>query len=499
MITKLNHSDDLRFSRKFLLEKYFEKPANTLLPKIPQKTIIQKVTKSNKKTYIQQIPEKVNDIFPEIVELLKAEIEGFTEEKLREVISIVACHVRRDKDNNNIETPIKAEYIRKYVPRGDKYLKGLIDLGIIQRSGNYKINVICYKYCFAPQYVSKYISFPIKDMHLIRRLENAQLTFKKKAAKSVRNHSEQTIYLNQLTIQDSFIDFIESHFKENIDKYNYAIGSANRIWNGDIFYSVDNTSGRFHSNITNMPKELRQFLRIKNEPLVNIDIKNSQPYLSTIILTNPSKVSWLTQNPDFQQLLQTLKVSQNEDVKKYISLVVMGEIYEFLKTEFLKNNIILTRDETKKQVLRILFAKNRMPKDETNKKCRQTFIDNFKTVHKIFSKVRGKGKGNKYRNYKRFAILLQRIESYLMLDIILKRIYKELPGTIAVTVHDSIMTGILTNNVEAIKKIMEEELTFFVGFSPKIKIEERIKEKREKERKEKEIMQYGAGTFVCVN
>jgi predicted HAD superfamily phosphohydrolase YqeG len=68
-----------------------------------------------------------------------------------------------------------------------------------------------------------------------------------------------------------------------------------------------------------------------------------------------------------------------------------------------------------------------------------------------------------------------------MLDIILKRIYKELPGTIAVTVHDSIMTGILTNNIEAVRKIMIDELTFFVGFEPKIKNELNIEDKEEEE------------------
>ncbi len=43
-----------------------------------------------------------------------------------------------------------------------------------------------------------------------------------------------------------------------------------------------------------------------------------------------------------------------------------------------------------------------------------------------------------------------------MLDIILKRIYKELPNVIAITIHDSVMTGILTNEVEAVKKINPE-------------------------------------------
>ena len=90
--------------------------------------------------------------------------------------------------------------------------------------------------------------------------------------------------------------------------------------------------------------------------------------------------------------------------------------------------------------------------------------------------MRGANKGDKFNKFKRFAILLQRIESHLMLDIILKRIYRELPGVIAITTHDSIITGILTNEVNAVKGIIEEELSHFVGFSPKIKIENREKE-----------------------
>jgi hypothetical protein len=154
--------------------------------------------------------------------------------------------------------------------------------------------------------------------------------------------------------------------------------------------------------------------------------------------------------------------------------------------EFAKEGLTLTRNETKKQVLRILFARNRTPKDEINKKCREIFKDRFPTVHRIFSKVRGSEKGDKFSNYKRFAILLQSIESYMMLDVILKRIYRELPGTIAITVHDSIMTGVLTNNVEAVKKIMIEELIFFVGHRPQIKLERDIEEKRGESRRRRE-------------
>ncbi len=428
------------------------------------------------KKYYQLIPEKIYCELPAIEESLKPGIKGFSLDNLKEVISIVACHIRKDEGC----TLLKMTYLKKMVPQGGRYLLGLIGLGIIQRSGYAIPGQISYRYNFASKYHSKFLSFPLNNHKLIRRIESALNELRHKATKSVRGHSEQAKYLRQLTIDEGYNEYIISNYTKETDQYNSIVGSATRILNKDIFYSIDNTSRRFHSNVTNMAKGLRPFLRVNGQPLVNLDIRNSQLYLSTIILTNPGKVSWMTENPAFVLLLQTLKVSHKQDVKNFIQLAVLGEIYEYLMGEFDKEGLRLTRDETKVQVLRILFARNRMPKEEINRKCRQIFKDRFPTVHRIFSKVRGHGKGDKFSNFKRFAILLQRIESYLMLDVIMKRIYRELPGVVAITIHDSIMTGILTNNVEAVRKIMEEELTFFVGFRPQIKIEGLIEEEGRK-------------------
>lgn len=419
------------------------------------------------KSYYQLIPKKVESEKDAICELIAPVIKGFSVDYLNEVISVLAKHYRGEP------TPLKIAYIKKLVPQGDKYLKALIDLGIVERSGNFKPGQVSYKYEFSDIYYSCFVSIPLKNHKLIRRIESVHKEFQQTGAKTTRGRSEQIPNLKKLTIDLGYKLYTEQ-FKDDIDKYNSQKSSAILIENGQIFYSTDNTSGRFHSNATNIKSELRPFLRINGEPLGNIDVVNCQPLLSTIILTNPSKVSYMATNPAFALLLQTLKVSHKHDVKKYISLVVSGKIYEYLKAEFSKQDLNLTRKETKIQVLRILFARNRKPKDEINALARAIFIESFPTVHRIFSKVRGSEKGGKTTNFKRFAILLQSIESYLMLEVILKRIYRELPGVIAITIHDSIMTGLLTNQVEAVKKIMEEELTAFVGCKPQIKIEKKM-------------------------
>jgi len=448
-----------------------------------------------KKQYYQLIPEKVYNELQTISELLAPSIKGFSEDNLKEVISTVACQVKRDEG----PAPLSMAYINKLVPQGQFYLTGLIDLEIIDRFGQYIPGEVCYQYDFAPEYKSKYLSFPLDNAKLILRIETVWEELRKETSKSIWGYSEQTKYLRQLTIEPEALQFIRQNYTDDNHKYNCAEASVTRIMNGDIFYSIDDTSKRFHSNITNLDKDLRPYLRINGKKLVNADIKNSQPYLSTIILTNPNKVSWLTENPVFALLLQNLKVSTNQDVKNYIYLVVSGQLYEYLMTEFNKEHLNLSRIETKRQVLRILFARNRMPREEINRRCRQIFIRDFPTVHRIFSKVRGSDRGDKFTSFKRFSILLQRIESYLMLHVIMKRIYKELPGVIAITIHDSVMTGILTNNIEAVRKIMIEELTLFVGFPPKIETEGLIVREEKRKGKNKSINHYVITNPASVN
>ena len=276
--------------------------------------------------YYQLIPEKVfQDLFF-IEDQIKPRIKGYSIDNLKEVISIIAFHVRKE---DNEDTPLQMRYFRKLVPYAERYLSGLIDLEIIKRSPYYIPGEISYRYNFTPEYQSEYIPLSLNNAKMILRIKSAHIETGKEAIKLIWGYSSQVKYLKQLTLADGWQTFVEN-YRSNPDQYNSIMASAYRIINGDIFYSIDETEGRFHSNITNMKKGLRSFLRINGKSLVNLDVKNSQAYLSTIILTYPSKVSWLTKNPAFSMLLQTLKVSLSEDVKNYISIVISGQFYEYL-------------------------------------------------------------------------------------------------------------------------------------------------------------------------
>jgi hypothetical protein len=424
--------------------------------------------------YNQLIPEKVLQNITGIENRIQPKIKGYSRDNLFEVVSLVAFQTRK----HNQSAQLRIAYIKQLVPQGDRYMHELMIVGIINRTGNAVKGKTSYQYSFAPEYFSKLMSLPLDNQKLINRITKMQECRNKINMSSIRGHSEQVKFLNRLTIDPGYEDVVKMgiYFEKNLcfidnEHYNRLIASAVRLENRDIFYSVDTTAGRFHSNITTMPKLLRSFLRIDGEQLVNIDIKNSQPFLSIILLSNPAKVAPFTKNSAFALLLRTLKVPQKQDVSKYISLVVSGQLYEYLMSEFSNEGINLTRSDTKVEVLRILFARNRLPKNDKARKARRVFIRCFPTVHRTFSKIRGREKGDSFSNFKRFAILLQRIESHLILRVILKRINQEMPGTIALTIHDSIMTKNDPICVEAVSKILLDEISKFIGYQPKIEIE----------------------------
>ncbi len=52
------------------------------------------------KTYYQILPEKVFQNLSVIADLLSPDIKGFSIDNLKEVISIVACHVRKNQSGD---------------------------------------------------------------------------------------------------------------------------------------------------------------------------------------------------------------------------------------------------------------------------------------------------------------------------------------------------------------------------------------------------------------
>lgn len=443
-----------------------------ILQDIKPATALKVSKKKTEKVYRQLVPKKIYDELPAIEEVIQPFIKGYQNIYLLQIISIIAWHIRRD----NGKARLQMKYLKRQVPQGDKYLRNLVLLGIVERSGKPKKGLKSYEYSFADKYKSKYFEVFLHDRKLIRRLEQLQIKVEKEHKKTIWGHSKQQDFLKLLTIDASCYELIHTLSADNPDRADNMLASAIRIDQQIHSCIRDTTSQRMHTNITNMAKELRPYLRVDGQPLVNIDIKNSQPFLSTILLTHPEKLAPFAKTKQLAIILKEIKIPKTMDITLYVELVTTGGLYEYLMDEFSKEDFTLTRQETKKQVLRTLYAKNWKPKNPINRRAREIFIDRFPNVHKVFSRIRGRVKSENKKDeklvtYRRFSILLQTIESHLVLDVIMKKIYKELPGVFAMTIHDSILTVNRPEIVHSIRGIMEAELKNFVGYSPQLEVE----------------------------
>lgn len=132
----------------------------------------------------------------------------------------------------------------------------------------------------------------------------------------------------------------------------------------------------------------------------------------------------------------------------------------------------LDRSSLKVMVLIALYAPEKSKRAIT-KFSRYIFYKAFPNMLSILDNLKSMwfktSNGKRTNAYNSVAILLQAIESYIVLEKIVTRIINEHPAIPVFTIHDSIVTS--NSNVETVKQIVDEEFTRFVGVKPQISFE----------------------------
>lgn len=262
--------------------------------------------------------------------------------------------------------------------------------------------------------------------------------------------------------------------------------------------------GRVHHNVSSLKSELRRFLSFEGQPLVNLDVRNSQPLLFCIVLLNhllnggalESLYSWKMDsshlyyelpsylfssfeapipNPPtelplrFHSLITTKEdmanwkdttrrlLGQNipEDALLYIEFCQKGMLYDHL---MLMGGIPAERRQSfKRQFFNsVFFCKNTPVRHHA-----RLFAKVFPSVYRVVTDI-------KENDHRTLAHVLQRTESSLLINRIARRCMEELPETCIVTIHDSVMT---TPDAAAhVMEIMRQEF-LNVGLDPAIRAE----------------------------
>jgi len=264
----------------------------------------------------------------------------------------------------------------------------------------------------------------------------------------------------------------------NDEQYRAYYSSIYRMQHNDIYSILDDFSGRLHTNITNLKKELRQFVYFKDESeqdVIEVDIKNSQLLMLTGLLDKkifdkikPLITRKLYNRASDQRVLDNYiteiedyivdnDISNKEDIINFKNNAFNGEIYEKFVEEIKDDGYYdrLSRSKLKKVFFIWLFSPlghKVFRKSVANQKLNDFLIRKYPNLHKYITFLRGKN------DTKLIPRLLQIIESGINLTLIAEKMWynaeKENDRVMFTTIHDSFLMPVCFRD-KVVKRIKE--------------------------------------------
>lgn len=338
----------------------------------------------------------------------------------------------KGKRSDNLIT-LNAEILqKKFGCYYRKYIDYLETGGYIKRYGRYLPGVHSFKYRLTTKFLKS------GTMHYINKDSVTIKKYKANVLNAIKNKSDISLdILKGLSFKstDSIPDYIHPDIREKLvlDLWCIDIDSDNamlfvdsikddlskrfnelhvlNIEHKHIWYQFDKY-GRFHSNYTILKRQIREnCLTINGEEIEEIDIKNSQPLLLAKIIKDSNKVGSVVDINEFDTFCELVK-----EGKLYQHFI---DVYKYKDKSDVKKNLIY----------KVLFGENGKYKDKANK----TFREAFPTIHDFIKNY----KSNK-KDYKSLSHALQRTESELIFNKIVKEIMINDMSISLFTVHDSI-------------------------------------------------------------
>jgi hypothetical protein len=327
----------------------------------------------------------------------------------------------------------------------------------------------------------------------IKKYEDFKLTYKFLLDQYQSNITIDNEAMNYVSTLKSLLLEKVNQFDEDKDEMTKRVNDIIKemkskicaIQNNKFRPLVSKSNHRLNSVITNLNRELRYYLRINGNRLVEVDVKSSQPYVLGSILTNDfftgdtnidysliriypqlyNLLNDIVSNPTSGVISEIEKSIYNNkrgfpkyfmsggldncpEIQSYRNLPFKEGFYSHLNTTFFNGDF--GTQKVKEDIMLVLNLK------ELEKRKHIELIQQFK-IHfpNINSFLESVNSLNVFKSA--VAILLQRSESYLFLLVGCKAVNEQLPNVPFLTIHDSIL--IEEQYSETTKQILEESIT----------------------------------------
>lgn len=399
-------------------------------------------------------------------------IPGFTISRTEYLLSLILSH--KQDNHPGAWSVLNMQYMENVVRSAGKILIYLKDQKIIEWQNHFAgRNSRLYR--LINEGKTEYRA--ITDKKLIFRIEKNRQKIKLRNSKKYPALNE---YIHRVGIDyQEALKTIEKTYRKNIIEGNikaesrktFSLSEIEKIQAGEIYIKVNPTNKRLDSNYTRLPGELVQHLTMDGKALTEIDIRNSQPFFAACLF-NPTPEILNIMNKILGRSLTilaiSLQISECKDVKLYRSLVISGDFYEYLMNKFKENGIYFKdREDFKEQLFTIFFGEISAKRFS---KAVRLFAKEFPNVQKLFETI-------KKDEYNLLSILLQNIESFVILDNVAQKILCELSGLPFITKHDSLLpAGILASDQpDKVKEIMLSTIKEVTGLMPHVRIKNCLK------------------------
>ena len=395
---------------------------------------------------------------------------------------------KKYRDLSDDYIPFPSDELKSY--RGDynQYLKFLSKIRILKKLNYSTDQNQCtkYKFDYKKAYYLGYRTFDLENIEIkrsIRRQKSDYLFqgYKDKDVEHLTKWFDDDLQFDEkkcsqllpsiltkkgITYNENDDDSVTIRKYLRIQSYNRSAGELTHK-NFRMSRNKD-SDNRLHTNLTNLSKKLRQFVKYKGETLHSWDIKNSQPFFISIlieglknnnrnIIRNINKVygnnnngiistisSTFLSDKGFQEEFETLKkwTLQGVFYDEVIGIYNLQKgkfdeyavkVFNVMTNKTFDKGFKCKRDASKALTLRLLYSPGK--KEDKHYKA---FKSRFPKVCDFFIFLKNYSGGED--SHKKFPKLLQHIEADCVIDNVTKKIAKKHPHAPIFTVHDSIVT-----------------------------------------------------------
>ncbi len=339
--------------------------------------------------------------------------------------------------------PLKSTYLEEIMGHGYKrIIDRLAECGIIECDNHFVIGSKSKGYKLSPPHdEAVHRRQRLTDPNIVRRIVKWRKAENRKVTVPVHLHLRKWLHMVELDL-------------DQVDVENKL--SLKMILDKEFDFHVCDY-GRVHHNVSRLPGKYRRYLCVSGRRMVEVDIKQSQPYFLGLLLCNgmqriepiaeiqqlqeeetpcsptlsnefnereetpPTPVHYLRkrlQSIEMQRLTEGMLLLRNltldNGILDYLKHITVGDIYSTLFPD-------LPRDKAKEAFYSLVFGR------------RQCKLDQFPSVSEMIKTM-------KRKDYRHLSHALQRAESRFVIGTICQRIMADRPDLPIVTVHDSILS-----------------------------------------------------------